>query len=143
MPPVKIIIAVDDLSIHQVIQDILEITFKETKTERVMSAEALFGRLREKPGEYNLLLVDSQFDIGSPTAPVTVLRSEFPGIIKHTVLIVAKSRQFNARPEWQGLARVVFPFVIDEFAATVRDVYEKARDTDDGNPASTPDGNSL
>ncbi len=127
MPPIRALVALEDLGLHQVVEDILEITFKEVKTERVMSSEALFERLREHGEEYDLVLLDVQFDSDAEQSPLAVVRAELPALADRLVLVIPRSRSSSLDAQWEGFSRVVLPFVLDDFSATVREVRERAK----------------
>jgi len=127
MSKVRALVALEDIGLHQVVEDILEITFREVKTERAMSTEALLARLKEQGAEYDLVLLDLLFDSDAERSPLEALREEAHDLLDRLVIVVPRSRSILPAPARDFAQRVGFPFSLDEFMHVVRTVCERTR----------------
>jgi DNA-binding NtrC family response regulator len=148
VPPVRILVAVEDLSLHQVVQDVLDITFKEAKTERAMSAQSFLERLRERPDDYDLVMLDVSFDTDAPEVPLPTLQAQLPEVLKRTILLASRHDSARIRAEYGEMALATYPFSLDDFTAIIRSVYDRSRQTraeraQDSPPPSPPKSSSA
>ena len=127
MPPVRALVALNDMGLHQVVEDILEITFREVKTDRVMTPQSLRDYVQERGDEYDLMLLDAAFGQEGEESPLGSLISEAPQICSRLVLIVPKSRKQSLPASLQNFPKVSYPFMLDDFTATVQQVREQVR----------------
>jgi len=124
MPQVKVLVADDDLNMHQVIEDIVEICFRDVQIDRVMSSPAFVARLREDPNAYDIILFDLHLHQPSGSRALPSVLTEFPSIRGRLVVIAPADEDVDVVAEARDLPRVGFPFSLDDFTETVRKVYE-------------------
>lgn len=119
--PVRILVAEDDLNFQQVIHDILEISFRDAHVERVMSMEALFGRLGDPDAQYALVLFNLHFDASEGTISLERLKERFPAILDRLVILCSSRHdQEQGRVVINGLPCIAKPFSLDEFTELVQ-----------------------
>lgn len=118
----RVLVVEDDLDQHKVIHDILEMTLKDARIERVMNPAALLNKLRRPKVQYNLILFDLTFHDASGAKVLQFIRAEMPELEPKTVLLVNSSAEYEATEAARGLRYILKPFSLDSFTDTVREV---------------------
>jgi DNA-binding NtrC family response regulator len=124
--PVQVLIAVEDLSLHQAIDDILEIGFKEVEIDRALSTEVFLERLRESERRYDVIVYDLRCDEETDTPGLADVVREFPQVTKRLVVVATSAESIRHNSAADGVAWVRYPLSLDAFVDTVRRVYEES-----------------
>lgn len=133
--PVRALIAEEDLNLHQVVHDILEMSFKDLRIERAMNYDSLLNVLRQDGAELDLILYDLRFDSSSGQSALSIIRNEMPELLPRLVILAANGDELRAQEEARGLAYVLHPFSLDDFTDTVKRVYDRAAAEEDESEA--------
>ncbi len=121
--PVRALIAEEDLNLHQVVHDILEMSFKDLRIERAMNYDSLLNALRQEGAQLDLILYDLRFDHSAGHNALSVIRDEMPELLPRLVILAANGDELRAQQDTRGLAYVLHPFSLDDFTDTVKRVY--------------------
>jgi hypothetical protein len=127
MPLVRALIAEEDLNLHQIVHDILEICFKNVRIDRALNYDSLYQHLRERGDQYDLILYDVDFDDRLDRDALPAIRVEFAHLLPAFVLMVPRKVDLETWPHAQGLPYVAHPFSLDEFSQIVTHVCAKVR----------------
>ncbi|MBD3240172.1 MAG: response regulator, partial [Chitinivibrionales bacterium] len=97
--PVRALIAEEDLNLHQVVHDILEMSFKDLEIERAMNYDSLLNALRQEGPGLDLILYDLRFDQSSGHNALAVIRSEMPDLLPRLVVLAANGDELRGQEE--------------------------------------------
>lgn len=114
------LIAGCDLDLHQVVSDILEITFKGIEIDRALDHEKLVERLNDET-TYNLIVVDGSIDGSERESIVDILEKEHGRYLDRVVFILSSRPETGDNTGFAGYPHVVKPFSLDEFDTVVRE----------------------
>ncbi len=109
-----------DLDIHQVVSDILEITFKGIEIDRAMDRDKFVERLNDDK-LYNLVVVDVSIDGVEEDNAVHLLEKEYGQYLDRAVFILSSPPEADESAVYSGYPHVVKPFSLDEFDTVVRE----------------------
>lgn len=116
----SVLIAGCDLDIHQVVSDILEITFKGIEVERALDREKFVERLNEAT-LYSLIVVDVSIDGSEGESIIDLLEREYARYLDRVVFILESRPEADENTGYAGYPFVVKPFSLDEFDTVVRE----------------------
>lgn len=131
---VSALVAEEDLNLHQVVHDILEICLKDVEVERAMNAEALMRKLRETEAsedqQFDLVLYDIRFDEMSGGDSLPVLRREMPQLDPRLILLAGNGDDVRRNEHARDLAYVLYPFSLDDFVDTIKRVRSRSEEAE-------------
>jgi DNA-binding NtrC family response regulator len=119
---VKVLVADDDLDVHELVNDILCITFKDVTVDRVLDADSFRARLRTSKKHYDLLLVSSDIADASGKDILSIILDEFPALVKKTVLIEETAAAARFDHSGAPLPLIKKPFSLDEFSGVIKKI---------------------
>jgi DNA-binding NtrC family response regulator len=127
MPKVRALVAEEDMSLHQVVCDVLEMTFKDVAIERVMNPNVLLTKLRESGELVDLLIYNLHFDTAEDGGVLATVRREMPEMDDRIVLLVSKGDDVRQSAWAHDLPYVVHPLSLDDFIEAVTRSYERRK----------------
>jgi DNA-binding response OmpR family regulator len=116
----SLLIAGCDLDIHQVVSDILEITFKGIEVDRALDREKFIERLNDVT-VYSLIVVDVSIDGSEGESIIDLLEREYARYLDRVVFILESRTEADGNTGYSGYPHVVKPFSLDEFDTVVRE----------------------
>jgi DNA-binding NtrC family response regulator len=129
---IRALVAEEDLNLHQVTHDILEMCFSDVKIERAMNYESLMAKLRAEDADYDLVLYDLKFDELSGSDALPTIRKEMPELANRIIVLAGNGDDVRRSAHARDLAYVLHPFSLDDFIDTVKRVRERAvKDADE------------
>jgi DNA-binding NtrC family response regulator len=117
-----VLIASDNLSIYQLMVDILEITFKAVKVERVLDSEKLLGRLADINEGPHLIILDAHLGKENERTALDIVRDEYPGLMDRMVLLCDSLNEPVDPVLPDAVACLNKPFSLDEFGEIAKRV---------------------
>ena len=139
---IRALVAEEDLNLHQVTHDILEMCFSDVKIERAMNHESLMAKLRAEQADYDLVLYDLKFDELSGYDALSTMREEMPELTSRIIILAGNGDDVRHSTHARDLAYVLHPFSLDDFIDTVKRVRERnAKDAEDVVDAEEVDDN--
>jgi len=123
---VRVLIADDDLDSHELLDDLIEINFRDVEIDRALTTESFLQKTGAADASYDLVLFNMHpGKSGSDSEAmelVSHLEKNRPQLLERTVFILPK----DADPRALGIADrfpvLLRPFSLDEFS----DVVQKA-----------------
>jgi DNA-binding response OmpR family regulator len=114
--PVKVLVADESLDVHELVNDILLINFKDVAVDRVMEAEGFRTMLGTNRPGYNLIIIGSGLVDASGKSAVSVLCDEFPQYRGIVVILQDEAGQVPDTPMIKKIPVLAKPFSLDEFS---------------------------
>jgi hypothetical protein len=107
--PIRVLVADDDLDVHELVDDILHINFKDVAIDRVMDLNGVRAKIRSMKIPYDIILLGDDGMKGF----VEIINEECPALIKKTVIICPEGSPLVDK--WSDIPRIVKPFSLDDF----------------------------
>jgi DNA-binding NtrC family response regulator len=117
----KVLVVDDDLDIHELLHDILEINFKQVKIDRALSYTTFIRKIDEAKPPYDLVLLNTRLKHESGRDVLATLRTKYPAVFEKVILIADSPVEQNdqAAKEIPSISR---PFSLDHFGEVVKKV---------------------
>ncbi len=115
---IHVLVADDDLDMHELIDDILHINFKDVVIDRAMDSNGIRAKVRAMRPPYDLVVLGDDGMKGF----MEILSDECPALVKKTVMIGSEGsggNQSEAQRKWNDVPRIMRPFSLDDFGAIV------------------------
>jgi CheY-like chemotaxis protein len=116
---VKVLVADDDLDVHEVIRDILEINFKDVTIDRALTCESLISKVLHTKAEYDLVLVSLRLDEQCGGSLLPRIKNQNPGLAGRIVLLCDSSED-EEKVAADSLPCVSRPYSLDYFGEILR-----------------------
>jgi hypothetical protein len=107
--PIRVLVADDDLDVHELVDDILHINFKDVAIDRVMDLNGVRAKIRSMKIPYDIILLGDNGIKGF----IEIVNEECPALMKKTVLICPEGSP--PVDKWSDIPRIVKPFSLDDF----------------------------
>jgi DNA-binding NtrC family response regulator len=118
--PVRVLVADDNLDVHELVNDILLINFKDVTVDRALDIEGLRTRLRAAQRHYNLVIAASSLADGTGKTILSILSNEFPEYLATVVLLEDMPGRVPAGPATANIPILKKPFSLDDFGDCIR-----------------------
>ncbi len=123
---VRILIVGNDIHIHKLMVDILEITLNDCIIENATNVDGLFERLQKQDEEYNLIILNGRHEGTSDDNAITTVRNVYPQYIDRLIVLVDSPVNQDTIEIHDDVSYVQKPFSLDEFGDLVKQtVFEK------------------
>ena len=114
---VRVLIGDNDLDSLELVDDLIEIYFKEAAIERALTEEAFFRKLADAVKPFNLILFNVDLEEASGETVIGKLRNGYPELLDRLVILtpgpLPEGSDFGAYPVLQR------PFSLDLFGEVV------------------------
>ncbi|MBN1980478.1 MAG: response regulator transcription factor [Chitinivibrionales bacterium] len=121
---VRVLIMGYDLNEHQLITDILEITFPNTVVDRTVNIETFFTKLEEST-DYNLIVLDLSGDRQSNQDFLDKIRARYPQLLERIVILLEQSEVKIDESLIGSISFLNKPFSLDTFGEIIQKVVKK------------------
>jgi hypothetical protein len=118
--PVRVLVADDNLDVHELVNDILLINFKDVTVDRALDVDGLRARLGSAQPPYNLVIAASNLAGSAGDALVSILSSEFPGYLDKVVILEDVLGRTSAGAAAAIIPILKKPFSLDDFGDCIR-----------------------
>ena len=119
---VRVLVAEEDLNLHMLIHDILEIIYKDVAIDRALNGESLLEKIAKAGEPHDLFLYDIDFDDEDGKDVLSILRRDWPHLDDRIVVITGSKEEIAGRESARGLRSILKPFSLDDFSEAVRQV---------------------
>ncbi len=117
---VQILIVGNDIHIHKLVVDILEITFSTVTIVRATNEEGLFSKLKSSESEYDLIIIDCHNNKKEDEKLLLALRHSYPQLINRLIVLIDTEAEKPDNEILQGISSVLKPFSLDDFGELVK-----------------------
>jgi hypothetical protein len=107
--PIRVLVADDDLDVHELVDDILHINFKDVAIDRAMDHSGVRAKIRSMKIPYDIILLGDDGMKGF----VEIVNEECPALMKKTIMICPEGS--NQIDKWSDIPQIVKPFSLDDF----------------------------
>jgi response regulator of citrate/malate metabolism len=119
---VRVLVADNDSTMHELVKDILHINFKDVLVERVQDGEEFRSKIRKARSDYHLIIVDGYKTDSSGKDLIDVLQEEFPDVLGKVVMICETASECKIRRDRLAVPCLVKPFSLDDFGEVVKKI---------------------
>jgi DNA-binding NtrC family response regulator len=116
----KVLVADDDLDVHELVHDILQINFKQVKVDRALSSKSFLKKLDEADDPYDLILFNVRLNENGNNC-LSMVQQQFPNIMERIILL-ADSPDGHEKPLSKNMPCVSKPFSLDHFGEVIKKV---------------------
>jgi DNA-binding response OmpR family regulator len=119
---VKVLVLDDDLDVHELVNDILCISFKDVSVDRVLDVDSFRNKVSSTKKSYDLVLIASGLTDDSGKNIISIVLEEFPALVKKMAVI-----QETAGGSWldkggNAIPVIKKPFSLDEFSDVIKKI---------------------
>jgi len=107
--PIRVLVADDDLDVHELIDDVLHINFRDVAIDRVMDPNSVRAKIRSMKVPYDIILLGDDGMKGF----IEIVNEECPALMKKTIMICPEKS--NHIDKWSDIPRIDKPFSLDDF----------------------------
>jgi hypothetical protein len=120
--PVKVLVADENLDVHELVNDILLINYKDVAVDRVLEAEGFRAKLGAKHPGYNLIIIGSGLADASGKSAISILCEEFPQYRGAAVILQQAAGQIPNTPMAKKIPVLAKPYSLDEFSDCIKKI---------------------
>jgi hypothetical protein len=120
--PVKVLVADENLDVHELVNDILLINYKDVAVDRVLSAEGLREKLGAQNPGYKLIIMGSTLADASGKSAISILSEEFPQFRAMSVILQHAAGQVPDSPLIKKIPVLEKPYSLDEFSDRIKKI---------------------
>ena len=119
---ITVVVVGNDLHIHKLVVDILEITFSDVTIEKATTVQAMLKKFEKQQYGFNLLIIDLQNSKKEDEVLILNLRNKYPHLLSRMILLLDSIEEKPDDTILQNIPCVVKPFSLDEFGELVKKV---------------------
>ena len=117
---VRVLVADEDLDVHELVNDILSISFKDVSVDRVLTGEGLYRKIRATKQQYNLIIISLKLHDNQGKSLAFCVCRDFPEYCKRIAIIKEPSEQRPAEPLLAAVPCLEKPFSLDTFSEIIK-----------------------
>ncbi|HEX2956815.1 MAG TPA: response regulator [Chitinispirillaceae bacterium] len=114
---VNVLVADDDFDSYRLVNDILEINFRDVQIERALNRQSFFSKLQQTDKQYDLILLNPVLENGDGNEIIEKIRKINQELIDRIVLI-GSDLSMESFPE--DMYYISKPFSLDCFGEIVK-----------------------
>jgi hypothetical protein len=119
---IKVLVADDSLDVHELVNDILSISFKDVMVDRVLDVDTFRSKVLSSQPSYDLLLVASGLSDDAGTDIISVVLDEFPALAKKMAVIEESTATTRLDRSGTPIPLIKKPFSLDEFSDVIKKI---------------------
>ena len=119
---VRVLVADYDSDMHELVNDILHINFRDVVIERVQDSAGLRSKISSGSNQYNLILLDGYQTDTDGREIIDVLQDEFPDVLGKVIMICGTASDCRIRQDRCAVPCLVKPFSLDDFGEIVKKI---------------------
>jgi DNA-binding NtrC family response regulator len=117
----KVLVADDDLDVHQLVHDILQINFKQVTIDRALTSKSFLNKIKAAESPYDLILFNVRMNEENGENILNSLQEEYPDIIDR-VIMLADSPEESSASVTKDVPCLSKPFCLDHFGEVIKKV---------------------
>ena len=119
---VRVLVADDNLDVHELVNDILHISFKDVSAVRALTADDFRVQMSTIKPAFNLILIAGGLVDEKGKGIVSILISDFPKSAAHTAVIEDFAGPLHTDAKGRPIATIYKPFSLDEFSSVIKKI---------------------
>jgi DNA-binding NtrC family response regulator len=116
----KVLVADDDLDVHQLVHDILQINFKQFTVDRALTSKSFLSKIKAAKSPYDLILCNVRMNEENGENIIDSLQEEYPEIIDRVILLADSPEESS--DSLKDVPCVSKPFCLDHFGEVIKKV---------------------
>jgi hypothetical protein len=120
--PIKALVADESLDVHELVNDILLINYKDVAVDRVLNAEGFRAKLAAPHPDYKLIIIASSLADASGKSAISILCEEFPQHRSAAAILLDTAGQVPDTPMVKKIPVLKKPFSLDEFSDVIKKI---------------------
>jgi len=121
---VRVLIADNDLDSHELVDDLIEMIFRDVKIDRALTRESLLSRISAAGNEYNLVIFNYSMHNPDVAEILENIASISPALENRIVCITSEATR-GAIPD--RVPVLLRPFSLDEFSDVVKKISSSVK----------------
>lgn len=117
----KVLVADDDLDVHQLVHDILQINFQQVTIDRALNGKSFLQKVQAAKPPYDLILFNIRMDSENGSDLLDTIRLQHPAVMDRMILL-ADSPAEDEQEMRQEVPCVSKPFSLDRFGEVIKKV---------------------
>jgi len=119
----NVLVADDDMDVHQLVCDILEICLKNVKVERAMSLPGFWAKLPARPEQpWHMVFLSAEYIKEEPAGFIDRLAAVNPDVIGKVVVLGSPADAESGGEGLMAAPLLVKPFSLDKFEELVKHI---------------------
>lgn len=119
----NVLVADDDMDVHQLVCDVLEICLRNVKVERAMSLQGFWAKLPAPPERpWHLVFLSAEYIKEEPVGFIDRLTAANPDVIGKVVILGAAADAESCGESLMAAPLLVKPFSLDRFEELVKQI---------------------
>lgn len=114
---IKVLVANENMDVHQLMRDIIEINFRDVEITRALSAESFWEKIKEPR---HLVLIGADFIKEDSEAFIDRLKAANPDALGNVIIIGNKEDRDTLDEDAKQLPFLAKPFSLDDFEEIVK-----------------------
>ena len=120
---VKILIADDDMDVHQLMCDVLAINFKKVNIERALNISSFWEKYSADDAAWDLVFLRVKYILEEPEGFMERLTKANPDTLNKVILMGYEYNYKMCNDDVKALPFLAKPFSLDRFAELAKSVY--------------------
>lgn len=117
----KVLVGDEDLDVHQLVHDILQINFKQVTIDRALTGKSFLNKIKAAKNPYDLILCNVRMNEENGANLLDSIKTEYPDIFDRIILL-ADSPEESSIPLGKNVPCVSKPFCLDHFGEVIKKV---------------------
>jgi response regulator of citrate/malate metabolism len=117
----KVLVADDDLDVHQLVHDILQINLKQVTIDRALTSQSFIKKIKDAKSPYDLILFNIRMNKENGADLLGSVEQQYPDIMDRIILL-ADSPEEKKKPHGRDVPCVSKPFCLDHFGEVIKKV---------------------
>lgn len=117
----KVLVADDDLDVHQLVHDILQINFKQVTIDRALTGKSFIDKIKAARNSYDLILFNVRMNMEQGSNLLDSIKQDYPGIMDRVILLADSPEESSSMLASQAPC-VSKPFCLDHFGEVIKKV---------------------
>lgn len=119
---VNVLMASSDLDVHELVKDLINITYKNAKIDKALNCDRMIQKLNDPDMTYNLVIMDYSLGQSEGMNALSCFKDHFPHMKERIVLVMDSTAHLSEDEVSHGIPCIVKPFSLDEFDTVVKKV---------------------
>ncbi|MBN1129515.1 MAG: response regulator [Chitinispirillaceae bacterium] len=117
----KVLVADDDLDLHQLVYDILQINFKQVTIDRALTSKSFLEKVKDAKSPYDLILFNIRMNKENGANLLEAVQKQYPAIMDRMILLADSPEEQEPALD-RDVPCMSKPFCLDRFGEILKKV---------------------